>query len=308
MDAANVVGVWNRIYRGQLASHGMGAAAAMAMSGIDMALWDIRGQAVGWPLYRLLGGEARAVPAYAGGVALGWQPPAALAAEARAMVARGFKAVKLRLGDGWRNDSARVAAVRDALGEEIDILTDANTGYSLEDARRVIPALDAAKVGWLEEPFSPLAPGRYEAARAYGAVPFAAGENHYTRFEFASLIDEKAVTILQPDLSKAGGITETLRIAAMAAAKSLVVHPHSSMTGINAAATVHFLCAIDNGGYYEADVSTVNRFRDDLVSNPCPVGADGTVRPPEGAGLGIDVDEAFLHHHPPIAGPAYVAA
>lgn len=308
MDAADVVGVWNRIYRGQLASHGMGAAAAMAMSGIDMALWDIRGKAVGWPLYRLLGGAAKPSPAYAGGVALGWQDPSALADEATSMVERGFSAVKLRLGDGWRNDTARVGAVRAALGDGIEILSDANTGYSLNDARRAIPALDEAGVGWLEEPFSPHDITGYRTARTYGRLPFAAGENHYTKTEFARLIDDELVTVLQPDLSKAGGITETLRIAAMAAAKGLIVHPHSSMTGINAAATVHLLCAIDNGGLFEADVSVVNRFRDDLVANPCPVSADGTVVPPEGPGLGIEVDEAFLHHHPPISGPAYVAA
>ena len=308
MDALDVVGVWDRIYRGQLASHGMGAAAAMAMSGIDMALWDIRGKAVGWPLYRLLGGAPRAAPAYAGGVALGWQDPASLADEAASMVERGFMAIKLRLGDGWRNDIARVQAVRRALGGEVEILADANTGYTMDDARRAIPALDETAVGWLEEPFSPHDSLRYRTAREFGALPFAAGENHYTKTDFAWLIDAEVVTVLQPDLSKVGGVTEAMRIAAMASAKGLVIHPHSSMTGINAAATVHMLSAIDNAGYYEADVSVVNRFRDDLVSNPCPVSAEGTVLPPEGPGLGIEVDEAFLHHHPPIPGPAYVAA
>ena len=99
MDAADVVGVWKRIYARQLASHGMGAGACLAMSGIDMALWDIRGKAVGWPLYKLLGGSAKPIPAYAGGVSLGYQDPKALVAEARPHLEAGYKAVKLRVGD-----------------------------------------------------------------------------------------------------------------------------------------------------------------------------------------------------------------
>ena len=147
MDAFDVVGVWNKIYTMQLASHGMGAACAIAMSGLDMALWDIRGKAVGWPVSKLLGGNSKPIKAYAGGIALGYQPPNELVQEARSVIGRGYKALKLRLGDTPSNDIARVEAVRDALGDEIDILTDANTAYSLSDARRVMPALDAANIG-----------------------------------------------------------------------------------------------------------------------------------------------------------------
>ena len=167
MDAADVVGVWDRVYKMQLASHGMGAAAAIALSGIDMALWDIRGKAVGWPLYRLLGGGAKPIAAYGGGVSLGYQPPDQLAAEAEAVVSKGYRALKLRLGDTPRDDIARVQAVRKALGDEIDILTDANAAYSLADARRVMPALDEASVGWLEEPFPPHDHRRYREARSF---------------------------------------------------------------------------------------------------------------------------------------------
>ncbi len=160
MEAADVVGVWARIYKMQLASHGMGAATAIAMSGIDMALWDIRAKAAGWPLYRLLGGASRSIPAYAGGVSLGYQVPSSLVEEARGLVEKGFKAVKLRIGDTSARDLERVTAVRKALGDDITILTDANTGYSLDDARRVIPGLEAQGVGWLEEPFPVASPKR----------------------------------------------------------------------------------------------------------------------------------------------------
>jgi len=305
-DAADVNGIWHHIYMRQLASHGLGAACAMAMSGIDMALWDIRGKAVGWPLHRLLGGAARAVPAYAGGVALGWQDPAALVEEARRHIEAGYHAVKLRLGDSVVRDLARVRAVREAFGGELIILADANTAYGVDEARAVMPGLDELGVGWLEEPFPPHDHRSYAQARTFGRVPLAAGENHYTRYEFNRLVDDGVVTVLQPDLSKAGGITETLRIAAMASAHKLPVHLHSSMTGINLAASVHVLAAVDNGGYFEADVSRMNLFRDRLTSTPFEIGDDGCVRPLEGPGLGVEVDEDFLRAHPAIEGPAYV--
>jgi len=306
MDAADVVGVWAKVYKMQLGSHGLGAAAAIGMSGIDMALWDIRGKAIGWPLYRLLGGASRPIPAYAGGVSLGYQEPAALVEEARALIASGYTAVKLRIGDAPARDLARVSAVRKAFGDELVILTDANTGYTLDDARTVMPGLDANGVGWLEEPFPAHDYRSYAAARSFGRVPLAAGENHYTRFEFTRLIEDGSITVLQPDLSKTGGVTEALRIAALASAWKLRINPHTSMTGLNMAATIHFLAAIDNGGYFEGDVSRNNLFRDELVSRPYAVGADGCVRPLEKPGLGLEVNEEFLARHPVIEGPSYV--
>jgi len=306
LDATDVVGVWARIYKMQLGSHGLGAATAIGMSGIDMALWDIRGKAVGWPLYRLLGGSSRPIPAYAGGVSLGYQEPAALVEEAGALVAAGYRALKLRIGDSPARDLARVGAVRKAFGDELVVLTDANTGYTVEDARQAMPGLDAYGVGWLEEPFPAHDHRSYRTARGFGRVPLAAGENHYTRFEFTRLIEDGAITVLQPDLSKTGGPTEGLRIAALAGAWKLPINPHTSMTGLNMAATIHFLAAIDNGGYFEADVSQGNLFRDALVSRPYEVGRDGCVRPLEKPGLGLDLDEEFLARHPVIEGPSYV--
>ena len=306
LDATDVVGVWARIYKMQLGSHGLGAATAIGMSGIDMALWDIRGKAVGWPLYRLLGGSSRPIPAYAGGVSLGYQEPAALVEEASALVATGYRALKLRIGDSPAQDLVRVGAVRKAFGEELVLLTDANTGYTVEDARQAMPGLDAYGVGWLEEPFPAHDYRSYQMARGFGRVPLAAGENHYTRFEFTRVVEDGAITVLQPDLSKTGGPTEGLRIAALAGAWKLPINPHTSMTGLNMAATIHFLAAIDNGGYFEADVSQGNLFRDALVSRPYEVGPDGCVRPLEKPGLGLDLDEEFLARHPVIEGPSYV--
>ncbi|HEX4330350.1 MAG TPA: mandelate racemase/muconate lactonizing enzyme family protein [Burkholderiales bacterium] len=305
-DASNVQGIWQKVYVKQLGSHGMGAGTSMAMSGLDMALWDIRGKAVGWPLYKLLGGTSKPIPAYAGGISLGFQEPAALVEEAKAHLAVGYKALKLRLGDNPKDDLARVAAIRKAFGDDLIILSDANTGYSVADARQVMPGLDANNVAWLEEPFPAHDYRSYAEAKTFGRVPLAAGENHYTRFEFSRLIEEKAVTILQPDLSKTGGITEFMKIAAMASAYKLPVHPHSSMTGLNFAASIHVLASLDHPGYFEGDVSKNNLFRDVMVNTPYKVDANGCVRPLEGPGLGLEVDEDFLVKHPVIEGPSYV--
>lgn len=306
MEAYDVVGVWNRIYTRQLMSHGMGQACSLAMSGLDQALWDIRGKAVGWPLYKLLGGRSKPVPAYAGGISLGFQPPAELVEEARALLAQGYRAIKLRFGDSTARDIERLTAIRKAFGSGLTVMVDANTGYTLADVRAALPAMEDLGVLWLEEPFAPHDYRSYRKAAELGKVPLAAGENHFTRFEFNRLIEEGAVQIMQPDLSKAGGITEVMRIAAMASAEKLVIHPHTLASGLNMAASIHLLCSIDNGGYFEADVARENLFRDQLTNRPDVLDGEGCVRPPEGPGLGIEVDEEFLKAHPVIDGPAYV--
>jgi D-galactarolactone cycloisomerase len=305
-DACDVVGNWRTVYQMQLNSHGMGAATSMGLSGIDMALWDVRAKAVGWPLYRMLGGASRPICAYAGGISLGFQPPDDLVQEAKSLVARGYRALKLRIGDTVEQDNMRVQKVREALGPEIDILVDANAAYTYEDVRRIMPVLDACVVGWLEEPFAAHDHRNYADAARLGRTPLAAGENQYTRFEFHRLIEDRTIRILQPDLSKAGGLTEALRIAAMASAWKLAINPHTSATGINMAATIHFLCAIDNGGYFEADVARENPFRDQLCNVPFAIDDRGYVRPLEKPGIGVDVNEDFMRAHPVIEGPCYV--
>ncbi|WP_145145730.1 mandelate racemase/muconate lactonizing enzyme family protein [Roseomonas gilardii] len=305
MDPADAVGIWAKVYKLQLGSHGMGAAAAIGLSGIDTALWDIRGKACGWPLYKLLGGASRPLVAYAGGIALGYQEPAKLVEEVAGFVAQGFRAVKLRVGDTPARDIARVQAVR-AANPDLEILTDANTGYTLADARRVLPAFAEARIGWLEEPFPAHDHRSYrEAKLAAPTVPLAAGENHYTRYEFHRLIEDGSITILQPDLCKTGGVTETVRIATMASAYKLPVHCHST-AGLCMTATLHVMSAIDNPGYFEADCALDNPLRDELVAPAYQILPDGTVRPNDGPGLGVEVNEDLIARYPGISGPAYV--
>jgi L-alanine-DL-glutamate epimerase-like enolase superfamily enzyme len=306
MDAIDVVGVWQRVYQMQLASHGMGYAAAMALSGLDLALWDIRAKAAGWPLYKLLGGASKPIKAYAGGISLGWQDPSSLAEEAAGYISKGYRAIKLRVGDNPRIDVARATVVRKSVGDEIEILVDANTGYRLDDVRRVMPAYEELQIGWLEEPFPAQDYRSYQMTATLGSVPLAAGENHFTRFEFTRLIEDRAVSFVQPDLSKTGGITETMRIAAMAYAWKLSFNPHTSATGINMAATINVLAAVDEPGYFEGDVAKHNPFRDEVGGVPYVLDANGCVKPSERPGLGIEVDEAFVRAHPLIDGPCYV--
>jgi L-alanine-DL-glutamate epimerase-like enolase superfamily enzyme len=304
-DGAAVTAVWERAYRNQLATHGMGSAAACALSGIDMALWDIRAQAAGWPLYRLLGGQSRPVPAYAGGVALGYKEPAALVDDVQECLDQGFTAVKLRIGQDVPADLARLRAVRDDAGPGLQIFTDANAQYSPADVLDVAPAFGELGIGWLEEPFAPQARRQYAEAARQTRTPLAAGENHYTRFEFGELIDDKAVSILQPDASKCGGVTEMLRIGALAATAGLPVCPHTSITGINMAATIHLIASLPTGRWFEADTARGNDLRARLCSSPYEL-AGGTVAPQERPGLGVEVDEDFLRAHPLTAGAAFI--
>ena len=306
MQATDCIGVWKRVHRMQLSSHGVGSGASLALAGIDMAMWDIRGKAANMPLYELLGGSKRRLPAYAGGISLGYQPKESLAEEAQEYVARGYKAVKLRLGDTAAKDIDRVLHVRKVLGDDIDILTDANTAYTIADVRRVLPVLAEIKAGWLEEPFACSDFASYrEAAKITSLVPIAAGENHYTRFEFAQLLEAGDIRIWQPDLSKCGGITEGLAIAALASAHRIPMNTHSSATGLNHAATIHFASAIENTQYFEACVSHYNPLRD-MFGVSFEIGQDGCVEPLDKPGIGIEVDESIFKKYPLIDGPGYV--
>lgn len=303
-DAGDIVAVWNRIYTMQLRSHGLGAATSIAMSGIDQALWDIKGKVSGLPLYSLLGGGHRKVQAYAGGVSLGWQHPAALCDEVAAAVDSGYGAVKLRVGDTPKRDLERTRAVRERFGDDLVIMVDANTNYSVPDALAVTPGYVELGVRWLEEPFAPHDYRSYAKIKSYG-LPLASGENHYTRFEFSRLVEEGQVDILQPDLSKSGGITEVMRIASLGSTYKLPLCPHTATTGINMAVTIHVLAAVENAGYFEGDISEPNPFRNRLVSQPYQVASDGTVVPLDKPGIGVEVDEDFIKAHPFSDGLAY---
>ena len=183
MDAAGVTEIWSKIYKAQFASHGMGAGSVIAMSGIDMALWDIRGKAVGWPLYKLLGGSSRKIPAYAGGGgSLGFSEPGKTVEEIGPLVEMGFKAVKVRIGQTAARDLARISAVRKAYGDDLVILTDANAAYTVDDARKVMPVMESLNVGWLEEPFPAHDYRSYALAASFSSTPLSSGRERVHPF------------------------------------------------------------------------------------------------------------------------------
>jgi len=306
MDSREIIKVWSRIYRMQISSHGLGTATAMAMSGIDTALWDIKAKMANVPLYQLLGGSSSNIEAYAGGVSLGFKPPEELVDEVRPLIEMGYRAIKLRVGDNVADDLRRVQAVRKAIGDNLTILVDANTAYTPADVRKVMPVFEALNVGWLEEPFAPADAYNYALAKSLGRVPLAAGENHYTRYDFTKMIEERSITILQPDVSKTGGVTEIMRIAAMASGWKIPINPHTCTTSLNMAATIHVLASIDNAGYFEADVAIENPFRTEMTSPAYELNAEGCVTPPQKPGLGVEVDEKFIASHALIDGSCFV--
>jgi D-galactarolactone cycloisomerase len=156
------------------------------------------------PLYQLLGGSSRRIPAYAGGVALGYRALEELLSEIDAALKHGYRALKLRLGDSPERDTERVRAVHQHVGGDIDVLSGVNTAYNLDQITEIMPVLDECQIGWLEEPFPPHDYKSYIAATALGDTPLAAGENHYTGFDFERVLDAGATTVWQPDLSKTG--------------------------------------------------------------------------------------------------------
>ena len=206
MNPLHNVEIWKKIYKMQLSSHGMGYASTMALSGLDIALWDIKGKYLNSPVYKLLGGSEKKIPSYAGGIALGWQQPESLVEEAHKHISNGYAAIKLRVGDNLKDDFLRVKTVRKNIPEEIKILVDANTNYSLQDVQKAMPFYEENEVFWLEEPFPAMEFNNYKIARSFGNLSIAAGENHFTRYEFARLIEDNVVSFAQPDVSKTGGI------------------------------------------------------------------------------------------------------
>lgn len=304
-DVHDLEGAWSRIFSHQIVTHGLGAGSVIALSGVDIALWDLRGKLLGLPVYKLMGGSKKRLRAYAGGMGLGWQPDDDLEAEVRGLVDQGYTAVKLRVGEGIARDSAKIRHVRKAFGDTLDIAVDAATRYKLSDIGPIIRVCEETNVLWLEEPFAPDNLAAYAELRRSTWVPVAAGENHYTKHAFRDLLQNRAITILQPDCAKAGGLTETKKIADMGAAWHLSVAPHTSQSVIGTAANVHLLCAAPNGMIYEADISARNPWRDRLAKNPLEV-VDGHIEPNDKPGLGLEIDETMLDAFPPIPGPSYV--
>ena len=303
-DAHAIETLWDRVYRRFISTHGPGAAAVIGLSGVDLALWDIKGKDLGQPVWRLLGGTKRPIPAYAGGISLGFQPVDDLAREVEALMDQGYRMIKLRLGDGMANDLERVDGVRRRFGPELAIAADAGTRYASRDLAAIVEVCEAGRLTWLEEPFPPDNLPGYRRLKEVLRTPLAAGENHFTRHELRTLVAESVIQYVQADCCKAGGISEVMKIGWLASTWHLAVAPHTSASALSTAASVAVLSALPNGTIYEADVSRINAFRDALSPQPLVV-KNGFIEASDRPGLGLDIDEDVVERHPLILGASY---
>jgi D-galactarolactone cycloisomerase len=262
--------------------------AMMAVSGVELALWDLLGKARGAPVYQLLGGLVQPrLRAYAS--LLRYDTPAQVASAVTDALGQGFTAVKLH-----QTDVASVAAAREAAGPDVDLMLDTNCPWTVEEAIRVGRQLEPYGLRWLEEPVWP--PEDYAGlARVRQAlrIPIASGENDATMFAFRELVAAGASDIVQPSMTKVGGIAEMKKIAALAAAANVTFVPHSFYFGPGLAATLHVAASTPGVPYVEMPPGQLAA---PLLAEPI-VHARGFVAPPERPGLGADPDLETLRRH-----------
>ncbi|RUV34240.1 galactonate dehydratase [Mesorhizobium sp. M7A.F.Ca.MR.148.00.0.0] len=276
-----------------------------AIAGIDQALWDIKGKALGVPVHELLGGKLRdTIKVYSW---IGGDRPAEVAAGAKEMVARGFLALKmngteeLQIVDSHdKIDAAveRVAMVREAVGPNIGIAVDFHGRVHRPMARALVKELEPYRLMFIEEPVLSENREALKEIAALGSTPIALGERLYSRWDFKSVFEEGVVDIIQPDLSHAGGITECRKIAAMAEAYDVAVAPHCPLGPIALAAclqldAVSYNCFIQEqslGIHYNA----ANDLLDYAANKDVFRYEDGYVAIPDGPGLGVEIDEDYV--------------
>jgi L-alanine-DL-glutamate epimerase-like enolase superfamily enzyme len=224
--------LWQHMYRSTIA-WGRKGVGMVAISALDIAIWDLLGKATKQPVYRLLGGRTKArIPVYAS--RLYSQPLDALAAETIKYRDQGYRAMKMRFGwgpvdgaAGMQHNLNLVRTIRDVVGDEVDIMADAYMGWNLDYARRMLPLLEPFNLRWLEEPVIPDDIHGYASLRAAGRIAIAGGEHEFTLYGFRELLEAKAVDYIQFDTNRVGGITQAHKIAALAEAHSVPVVPHA---------------------------------------------------------------------------------
>jgi L-alanine-DL-glutamate epimerase-like enolase superfamily enzyme len=278
-DADRVESLWQTMW---WALHycGRGGAQALAMSAVDIALWDLRARRQGAPLWRLLGGFDPRVPCYAGGIDLDF-PLDALLRQTDENLARGFRAIKMKVGrPSLGDDVARVRAMRAHLGPEFPLMVDANMRWSVDEAIRAARALADCAPAWLEEPTIPDdVPGHVRIVRE-GGLPIAAGENLHTVYEFRQLIAAGGVTFPEPDVTNCGGVTAFMKVCHLAEAFNLPVTSHGAHD-----ITVHLLAAVPNRSYLEAHGFGLDRF----IAEPLRI-EEGLAVAPDRPGHGVELD------------------
>jgi D-galactarolactone cycloisomerase len=302
-DPLRIDHLWRKVYS-TLRDHGQKGVVIEGLSGIDIALWDIKGKHFGVPVHRLLGGGIRdTVQAYATGLyrRRSGDPLRYLPEEAAGYVAEGFKAVKLKVGFGVEEDAAVTAAVREAIGPDIALMIDANHAYDATAAIRLGRIIERHDIGWFEEPVPPEDLAGYREVKSALSIPIAGGECEFTRFGFRDVLGSRAMDIIQPDTCAAGGLTECKKIADMAEAFGVRYNPHVWGTGIAIAASLQLLAVLPSHTplslaplepLLEFD-RTEHPIRQAVLTRPIEhVG--GVVAVPSEPGLGIEIDREAL--------------
>jgi D-galactarolactone cycloisomerase len=294
--------IWQAIYNG-FRDQGQKGLVVTALSGVDIALWDLKGKHFSAPVHVLMGGALRThVQAYATGTYRKdkGDPLDYIVEEVKGYVREGFGAVKLKIGFGVAEDIALIRAVRDAIGPRTGLMLDANHGYDAIDAIAVGRAVAGCDIGWFEEPVVPDDLDSYIEVRRGQPIPVAGGECEFTRWGFREVLARRAMDIIQPDTCAAGGLSECKKIADIAVAFGIRYVPHVWGTGIGLAAALQLLAVLPHNPPrhkpreppLEFDRSE-HPFRQAVLTRPIEH-KGGVVAIPDQPGLGFEVDRAAV--------------
>lgn len=278
-DSERIEALWQRMWWA-LHYGGRGGSACLAISAVDIALWDLAARRVNLPLWKLLGGFDPKVPCYAGGIDLQF-PLERLLAQSDDFQAQSFRAIKMKVGrDRLSEDVARVRAMRQKLGDGFPLMADANMRWSVDDAVRAARALAEFELVWLEEPTIPDDVAGHARIVAQGGVPIATGENLHTLYEFQQMIANRGVTFPEPDVSNCGGVTVFMKVCKLAEAFNLPVTSH----GVHDL-TVQLLAAAPNRSYLEIHGFGLDRY----IAEPTRI-IEGNAIAPDRPGHGVALD------------------
>ncbi len=306
-DARKINELWERMYNGVrdhyairrgrvfpiLGNRGL---TVSAISGVDMALWDLLGKSLGVPVAQLLGGAVRPeMDTYASG---GWADADGIGEQLRGYADKGFKAVKMRVGvmdETVDYSIRRVRAAREALGPNVRIMADAHGTFSVPEAKRFCRGVEDCNLYWVEEPIAPDNKKGTAEVRAMTTIPIAAGESEFTRFDIRDLIDLRAVDVVQPDAAIIGGISEAWRVAGLAAAYQLELAPHCWGSAFSFMAGVNLAFASPSAAIIEFSLGG-NPMMYELVNEQITV-ENGRIREPSTPGLGLSVNWDFVEKY-----------
>lgn len=295
-DPLEVDVLWERMFSTMMSRGHWKGFMIEAISGVDIALWDLIGKALDKPVSTLLGGRHyHKLEVYASSVMI--MDTVDMIEEAKSLVDQGYSKIKFKIGRGVEEDFKYLEAARVAVGPDIGIMADINCGYSLESALRLGAMLPSLNLLWLEEPIPPQDLDGYARLNESLSLPVVAGESEFTRWGFRDLIVRGKVPMIQPDIARCGGFTEARKIAALASAHGVTVAPHTGASGaVSIAAAVHFGASLSNLCIFE-HMYPENPLREDLLKEPVLDCRNGFIRVPTGPGLGIEINPRKLEKY-----------